>query len=114
MTAVQEVLTLDEAFENSYYFIAGCGGDLQDWITGYENMMTLEGIGKPVKWLRATGAQVNAFAGPDLRKTSYFKKNLVCLLFPLEGLNVGKLALFRIQMEDRWFDDVIQNMRRAD
>jgi hypothetical protein len=41
-----------------------------------------------------------------------FASDLTFMFFPLDGLNVGKLAMFKMQMQARWFDDVIDNMRR--
>lgn len=34
------------------------------------------------------------------------------LMFPLDGLNVGKLAMFKIRFGVRWFDDIVDNMER--
>lgn len=110
-----EVLTdLQKAYDNSYYFIAGAGGDLQEWVNGYNGLLKEQEIGEPVQWFTVTGAKVNDFAFPDgwtsdMREC--FPVDLTCLLFPLDGLNMGKLPLFKIGMQDRWFDDVIQNMR---
>lgn len=39
-----------------------------------------------------------------------FRDDLTVLTFPLDGLHVGKLAMFKLTMEDRWFDDVTDNM----
>lgn len=107
-TQVLAEANLSEAYSGSYYFIAGAGGDLNEWVEGYEKLLDESGIGKPTKWLRTTGAKVNEFAGPT---EDPFQNGLICLLFPLDGLKVGKLAIFKIRMEDRWFDDVINNMR---
>lgn len=119
MTATSVRLASDEllqkAFEESWYFIAGTGGALADWVNGYEDLMEKAGIGKPLKWLQTTGAQVNALAasnGDEIAERDRFQPDLICLLLSWEGLHVGKLAMFKIQMQDRWFDDVIQNMRR--
>lgn len=101
---------LGRALQGSYYFIAGCGGDLTEWIDGYEKLLKKEGIGKPKQWYVTSGAAVNRFAGSGLDERNYFKEDLSILMFPLDGLD-GRLAIFKLQMEDRWFDDVIQNMR---
>lgn len=104
---------LKAAFKGSWYFIAGAGGDLSEWVAGYEEWLAEEKIGKPVQWYQTTGDAINRFAGPDVVVyDNFFQQDLTCLLFPLDGLNVPKLAIFKIQHEDRWFDDVIQNMRR--
>jgi hypothetical protein len=108
---------LDAAYRGSWYFIAGAGGDLQEWIDGYEGLLAEQGIEKPRQWFRTVGAEINRFAehqkGGLLAHRDAFQADLTCLLFPLDGLNMGRLPLFKIRMEDRWFDDVIQNMRVA-
>ena len=38
---------LQEAYNGSYYTILGAGGDLQEWVDGYNQMLAEEGIGKP-------------------------------------------------------------------
>ena len=110
-----DVADLKAAYEGSYYFIAGTGGDLQEWVSGYEDLLTKESIGTPTLWLKTNGATVNGFAsqhyGGLIADNDQFPGDLACLLFPLDGLEVGRLAMFKLQMEDRWFDDVVQNMR---
>jgi hypothetical protein len=112
-----DVADLQKAEAESWYFIAGTGGNLQDWVNGYEDLMEEQGIGKPKLWFQTNGATVNAVArakrGFEVAANDQFKGDLTCLLFPLEGLNAGKLAMFKLRMNDRWFDDVVANMRRA-
>jgi hypothetical protein len=62
-----------------------------------------------VQWLQTTGAAVNLFAGAG----GDYPLDTVVLLFPLTGLDPHKLPIFKIRMEDRWFSDVIDNMRAA-
>lgn len=111
-----DVDRLAEACEGSWYFIAGAGGDPQEWVSGYEDLMERQDIGKPMKWYRTNGASVNSFALSDraseVAERDRFPGDLTCLLFPLDGLNIGQLAIFKVGMQDRWFDDVIGNMRR--
>lgn len=106
---------LDAAYKGSHYFIAGCGGPLEDWVSGYQKLFDEEGIGMPVSWFKTTGREVNAFGerkiGGPLASRDKFPEDLTCLMFPLDGLNVGALAMFRLRMRDRWFDDVIGNLR---
>jgi hypothetical protein len=106
-----EQADLQAAYDGSWYFIAGTGGDLAEWTKGYEDAMATNELGKPTAWFQTTGGAINAFAGSD--NTNPFPDDLTCLLFPLDGLNVGGLAMFRLVMEDRWFDDLIDNMRPA-
>jgi hypothetical protein len=100
---------LDAAYDGSWYFIAGTGGDLTEWTNGYEQALAVHECGKPKVWFQTTGAAVNAKAGAS--NVNPYADDLTCLLFPLDGLDVGRLALFKVAMQDRWFDDVIDNMR---
>lgn len=105
---------LQQAYDGSYYTILGAGGDPMEWVTGVEGLMAEEGIGKPTAWYSATGQQINDFADRGTRTLVYedaFQNDLNVLLFPLDGLETGKLAIFKIRMQDRWFDDIVDNMR---
>ena len=114
---IKPITDLKAAYDGSYYTILGAGGDLNDWVEGYEKFLSEEGIGTPTAWFTTTGGRVNKFArlrvGGELIPCDEFADDLVVLLFPLDGLNIGKLAIFKINMNDRWFDDVIQNMKGA-
>lgn len=103
------------ARNGSYYTIAGCGGDLADWTQGYEKLLKEEGIGTPIEWFTTSGAAVNEFArkarGGEIHPNDQYPLDLVFLLFPLNGLVISKLAFFKLGMQDRWFDDIIANMR---
>lgn len=107
---------LQQAYDHSWYTIAGCGGDLDAWVKGVEHLLAKEGIGKPTAWYQTNGAAVNLFAAKraplsGVDEKDQFKGDLILLLFPLDGLST-KLPLFKMQMQDRWFDDVIDNMVR--
>lgn len=118
MSAVISVLAaadLKKAYKGSYYFIGGCGDPLDEWVTGYNDLLAKEEIGEPKAWFKTTGAAVNDFAFPEgwiSTNKDCFKPDLTVLMFPLDGLHGGKLPLFKLRMQDRWFDDVIDNMRR--
>lgn len=103
---------LTVAEEGSWYTIIGAGGDPQEWVDGVEELLAEAGIGKPVAWFEATGEEVNAHIRPS-RPDDTFDPGLLFLFFPLDGLDVGKLAMFKLRMQDRWFDDVVQNSRDA-
>jgi len=102
---------LEEAYRGSYYTITGAGGDLADWVDAYTNLLEAAGIGAPRAWFTTTGAAVNGYADPD-HPDDAFPLDLTFLMFPLDGLEVGRLAIFKVRMMDRWFDDIVQNMRR--
>jgi len=100
---------LRQAEDGSFYTISGCGGDLQEWIDGYETWLDEAGIGTPVEWFVTSGESINAYVGPE--NTNPYPFDISILMFPLASLDVGKLAMFKITHEDRWFDDIVQNMR---
>lgn len=104
--------TLRRAYEGSYYTITGCGGPLDEWKSGYAEMMAEAGIGKPTEWIEFTGAEMNYEF--ELSGDNAYPDDLHFLAFPLTGLNVGRLAAFKIQMHDRWFDDIVENLHRGD
>ncbi|MFN8048519.1 MAG: hypothetical protein U0P48_08090 [Ancrocorticia sp.] len=99
-----------DAYQGSHYTICGAGGDLNEWVEGYNKLLAEEGIGTPTYWAQTTGENINNYAATHGTVTDPFPADLTVLTFPLEGLHLGKLALFRLRMEDRWFDDIIDNM----
>lgn len=101
-----------KAYRGSYYTITGAGGELQEWVDGYNNMLAEQGIGTPVDWFTCTGKDMNEEY--ELTGSNRYKDDLHFLLFPLDGLNVGKLAMFKLAMRDRWFDDIVDNNERRE
>ena len=102
--------TLRKAYDGSYYTILGAGGDLQEWKDGYALMLKERGIGIISKWIEFTGKDMNDEF--HLTGTNSYPNDLHCLAFPLDGLDTGMLAMFKLQMGDRWFDDIVDNDRR--
>ena len=100
-----------ELYDGSYYTITGAGGALKDWIIGYTDMLTKSGIGIPEKWVTFSGSDVNV--AYNLADENVFADDIVFLAFPLTGLDVGKLAMFKINEGDRWFDDIVNNRVNA-
>ena len=81
--------------------LQGCGGDLQEWLDGINEMFTENGILKD---------------GTKFENISVFEhEGLTCLLFPFDGvkLDVGKLALWRLQTHatfgGTWLSDYVTN-----
>lgn len=105
-----EMNKFDRAYNESWYTITGCGGDLNEWKKGYIEMLNDSGIGTPKKWIDFTGKEMNEMY--DLVDKNKYPDDLHFLAFSLEGLNVGKLAMFKLRMEDRWFDDIVDNNAR--
>ena len=82
--------------------LQGCGGDLQEWVDGINQMLTEEGILKK-------GARFEVVY-------SFKHSGLTCLLFPFkEGLQIdtGKLAMWRLQTHPHfgstWLSDYVPN-----
>ena len=81
--------------------LQGCGGDLQEWVNGINEMLTEEGI------LRDGSKFDNC--------SSFEHDGLTCLLFPFEGVNVdiGSLAIWRLKTHDSfggtWLSDYVPN-----
>ncbi len=81
--------------------LQGCGGELQDWIDGINEMLTENGI---------------LMNGSKFEKVYAFKnENLTNLLYPFEDveLSMGKLAMWRIsthtQFYGTWLSDYVPN-----
>ena len=98
---------LSELAKTSAYTITGAGGDLDEWVVGYNEMLVEHGIGTPKHWMFFTGNQMNNVF--NLTGKNRFKSNISFLAFDLDGLNVGKLAMFKLRMNDKWFDDLVAN-----
>jgi len=105
-----ETANLEAAFKGSYYTIVGTGGDLNDWVKGYNGLLEESGIGTPTAWFTTTGKAINEFAATKGTVSDPFQADLTALMFPLDGLNGGALAMFKLQNGDRWFDDIVGNM----
>lgn len=97
----------ERMYEGSWYTIVGCGGDLEDWKKCYQGLLDQYGIGKITEWEDFTGAEMNARY--HLTGNNRYSEDLHFLAFSLEGLNIGKLAIMKLQYGDRWFDDIVDN-----
>lgn len=81
--------------------LQGCGGDLQEWVDGINDMLTESGI------LRN---------GIRFEKAYTFKnEGLTCLLFPFDGVqpDIGRLAIWRLETRETfgniWLSDYVPN-----
>lgn len=104
---------LQQAEEGSWYTILGAGGELSDWVNGYEHDLKERGMTAPIAWYETRGVDVNVYAMNKkgvIHPQDLFKNDLRILMFPLDGIGAG-LPIFKVMMEDRWFDDIISNMR---
>lgn len=114
-TTVHSLTTHDEltrAYEGSWYTILGVAG-VQEFIEGYQEIFDTHETGTPEAWYETTGAAINRFIGTsNAHPSELFQDDLHVLMFPLTGLNVGSLAAIKLGMQDRWFDDIVDNTRR--
>lgn len=81
--------------------LMGCGGDLQEWVDGINDMFTESGILK---------------GGSRFEDVSAFQYDgMTCLLYPFEGVNldIGKLAMWRLHTHENfggtWLSDFVYN-----
>lgn len=95
------------AYDHSYYTIIGCGGDLTEWIEGYKDLLKKDGIGTPERFITFKGRDMNAYYG--LSGSNAYNEDLTFIAFSIKGLDTSKLAIFRLYMVDKWFDDVVDN-----
>jgi hypothetical protein len=106
---------LHEAQAGSFYTIAGTGGPLHEYIEAVENFLAAEEVGKPQEWFTTKGHEVNEYARltkrGEILANDKFPSDLTFLLFPLDMLDVDRLAIIKLRMGDRWFDDIVENMR---
>lgn len=81
--------------------LQGCGGDLQEWVDGINEMLTENGI------LQNESKFEKAY--------TFNNENLTCLLFPFDGvqLDVGRLAMWRLETRETfgstWLSDYVDN-----
>ena len=100
-------VNLKVAYDKWYYTIVGVGGDPQEWMDGYEKLMAEEGIGTPSCWYYCKGSDINRKF--SLKGENKFKSDWLFLFFPLDGLPLSRLAVYKIAMHDHWFTDIINN-----
>lgn len=81
--------------------LQGCGGEVQEWVDGINNMLTESGI---------------LLNNTKFESVSVFQNDgVTCILYPFENvhLNVGKLAMWRLQsytaFVGTWLSDYVDN-----
>ncbi len=81
--------------------LQGCGGSLDEWVDGINQLLTEESI---------------LLNGSKFEDVFVFRRDgLTCLLFPFEGveLDAGKLAMWRLKTHEQfggtWLSDYVNN-----
>ena len=98
----------EKAYKGSYYTIIGVA-DENEYKEGYQKIFDEQKIGKIKEWYSFTGKEFNDYYEPV--GTGRFRDGVHFLAFPLDGLNVNKLAILKLQLGDRWFDDIVDNLK---
>ena len=103
MHRVKKITTEElKAMQNSEgLIIQGCGGELQEWVNGINEMLTSEGI---------------LLGGDTFKDISVFEHgDCTNLLFHMNNvkLDIGKLAIWRLRTHDKfggtWLSDYVPN-----
>ena len=102
--SVQEITTdeLRRMSDQEGLVIQDCGGDLQEWVDGINEMLVVDGVFKK---------------GAGFQEAYSFKHDgVTCLLFPFRkdvSLDVKKLAIWRLQTHQifgsTWLSDYVPN-----
>lgn len=103
-TTPSELLSLTD---NSAFTIEGAGGDLNEWCVGLNEMLAKENIGQVKTFYTFTGKLMNETYG--LTGNNAYQNDLTFLCFMLDGLDIGKLAMFKMKFGARWLDDIVDN-----
>ena len=98
----------EKAYKGSYYTIVGVA-DEKEYKGGYQKIFDENNIGKVKEWYSFTGKDFNEMYNPE--GVNKFRPGVNFLVFPLDGLDINKLAILRLQMGDRWFDDMVDNSK---
>lgn len=109
---IEDVAEFENLYKGSAFTIEGAGGDLNEWDEGINSMLANEEIGHVNTFYTYTGAQMNAYYG--LTGSNAYLSDLTFLSFLLNGLDIGKLAMFKLQFGARWFDDIVDNNARRE
>lgn len=103
---------LKELASASAFTIEGAGGNLNEWMEGLNEEMTKLGIGDVNTFYTFKGKLMNDTYA--LTGSNRYPDTLTFLCFRLDGLNVGKLAMFKMQFGARWLDDIVDNNLRRE
>jgi len=98
--------------KNSAFTIEGAGGDLNEWMSGLNDMLKEKGIGQVDTFYAFSGKLMNNTY--KLSGKNKYPDDFVFLCFKLDHLNAGKLAMFKLQFGARWLDDIVDNNLRRE
>lgn len=103
---------LKELASASAFTIEGAGGDLNEWMNGLNEEMAKVNIGNVNTFYTFKGKLMNDTYA--LTGKNKYQDTLTFLCFRLDGLDVGKLAIFKMRFGARWLDDIVDNNVRRE
>ena len=107
---LKEVTTKSELSNlknGSAFTIEGAGGNLHEWCVGLNEILAKENIGQVKTFYTFTGKFMNETY--NLTGSNAYPDDFTFLCFTLDGLDVGKLAMFKMRFNARWLDDIVDN-----
>lgn len=107
---LKEVTTkseLSNLANGSAFTIEGAGGNLHEWCIGLNEMLAKENIGQVKTFYTFSGKLMNS--AYNLTGSNAYPDDFTFLCFTLDGLDVGKLAMFKMKFNARWLDDIVDN-----
>ena len=107
LNTVNNLETLDELYDCSAFTVVGAGGPLDEWMNGINKSLKERGIGTVEEFYTFNGSQMNKRY--HLTGNNAYNNDLTFLAFKLDGLNISKLAMFKLDFGARWFDDIVDN-----
>ena len=107
LTEVKDADTLCELENASAFTVIGAGGDLNEWCIGLNEMLANEKIGQVTEFYRFKGKLMNKTY--ELAGNTAYNEDITFLSFKLDGLDIGKLAMFKLKFGARWLDDIVSN-----
>lgn len=100
----------EKLYNNSAFTFEGLGFDDFDELKDQINeCLEEENIGtvKSENFFTYSGKDMNDYY--HLTGTNRYPDNLTFVSFLLDGLDIGKLAMFKLRIGARWYDDIVDN-----
>ena len=97
-------------YDGSYCTMIGAGSTdgHKDWFDGINKALKEDKVGQIKTLYVFRGREMNEFF--DLEGDNRYKDDLTFICFPLDGLDIGRLTMFKLKSEMRWFDDICDNL----
>ena len=109
----EEIDKFDEMYNGSWYTVIGlCKEDHEKYKDYIKKELNEKNIGTPKKFHSFTGKEMNEKY--NLTGDNRYQDNLDFIAFSLDGLNISKLAMYKLNSGARWFDDIVENNYRRE